>query len=125
MSELKRYYEKYVRDRAKSRYQKGTECYICAATENLDFHHYTTLSVLLDKWRKEKGYSEEDVLEWRDEFIDTHTFEMYENTVTLCHTHHLKLHSVYGKNPALFTAPKQKNWVNIQRKKHGLDTEDS
>jgi hypothetical protein len=40
--------------------------------------------------------------------------------VTLCHTHHLKLHSIYGKDPSLGTAKKQMRWVEIQREKHGL-----
>ena len=38
---LKRDLVKYVRDKAKSKYNKGTECFICGVTENLDFHHYT------------------------------------------------------------------------------------
>ena len=37
---LKRDLVKYVRDRAKSKYDKGTECRICESTENLDFHHF-------------------------------------------------------------------------------------
>jgi len=32
----------------------------------------------------------------------------------------LKLHSIYGKDPALTTATKQMRWVKIQREKHGL-----
>jgi len=30
------------------------------------------------------------------------------------------LHSIYGRNPSLGTATKQKNWVEIQREKHGM-----
>jgi hypothetical protein len=30
----------------------------------------------------------------------------------------MRLHSVYGKDPALTTAEKQKNWVKIQKEKH-------
>ena len=43
---------KYVRDRAKSRYQKGSQCEICGATESLDFHHYYTMTPLFNKWCK-------------------------------------------------------------------------
>ena len=53
--ELKRDLVKYVRDKAKSKYDKGTECFICGATENLDFHHFHGLTELLEIWlRKNK-----------------------------------------------------------------------
>lgn len=123
--ELKRYAMKYVRDKAKSKYEKGSECYICGSSEKLDFHHYNTLTMLLDKWLKVKTkerpthYTDEYVVVWRDEFIAEHYKELYEEAVTLCHDHHLRLHAVYGKNPALHTVEKQKKWVDIQRDKHG------
>lgn len=120
MVTLKRDVVKYVRDRAKSRYDKGTECFICGDTDDLDFHHFTSLSPLLHRWITLNRLQPEDVLEFRDEFIDTHKVELYDKTVTLCHMHHLKLHSVYGKDPALGTASKQARWVGIQREKHGL-----
>ena len=118
--ELKRDPIKYIRDRAKSAYEKGSSCEICGETENLDFHHYYTLSPLLRAWLQKKKYKAEDVLEYRDEFIAENHAEMYEHTVTLCHTHHLQLHSIYGKDPNLGTAKKQMRWVQIQREKHGL-----
>lgn len=120
---LKRDPIKYIRDKAKSKYEKGTECRICGETENLDFHHFYTLTPLFNKWckaQKIKIDSEDDVLSVRDRFIEEHGPELYEHTVTLCHEHHLKLHSVYGKDPALFTAKKQMRWVEIQREKNGL-----
>lgn len=119
---LKRDPIKYVRDRAKARYKKGTECRICGATENLDFHHFYSLTPLFNAWlRKEKiqiKNDEEAVLAVRDRFIAEHEPELYDHTVTLCHDHHLKLHSIYGKDPALGTAPKQMRWVEIQRDKN-------
>jgi len=121
---LKRDIVKYVRDRAKTRYKKGTECYICGETENLDFHHFHSLSPLLHRWVKLNRFSPEEVMEWRDAFIDEHTKELFTDTVTLCHEHHLRLHSVYGRNPNLGTAMKQKRWVHIQREKHGLVQQD-
>lgn len=111
---------KYVRDRAKARYKKGPECEICGTTEKLDFHHYYTMTPLFNKWCKLKGYSVkvvDDILKIRDEFILDEEDKIYNQTVTLCHDHHMKLHSVYGKDPALTTAEKQKNWVKIQREK--------
>jgi hypothetical protein len=125
---LKRDPIKFVRDRAKARYSKGTECFICGSAENLDFHHYYTLTPLFNKWLREQKIvirTDEDVLAIRDEFIAKHMPELYEHAVTLCHEHHLKLHSVYGKDPALVTATKQMRWVGIQREKNGLPTVDS
>jgi len=95
MSELKRDKIKYIRDRAKSAYVKDEECYICGARESLDFHHFFSVTELLNKWIKEKKLvilTAEDMMEMRDEFIEVHHKEIYDETVTLCHTHHLKLH---------------------------------
>ena len=113
---------KFVRDKAKAKYSKGTECYICGSTKELDFHHFYSLTPLFNKWLKENKIeinTDEDVLAVRDRFIAEHNRELYEEARTLCHTHHLQLHSIYGKYPALFTAEKQKRWVEIQRDKHG------
>lgn len=112
---------KYVRDRAKARYKKGSHCEICESTENLDFHHYYTMTPLFNKWCKDKGYTVkvvDDILAIRDEFIAEEEDKVYNQTVTLCHDHHMKLHSVYGKDPALTTAEKQRNWVRIQKEKY-------
>ena len=124
--EMKRDRIKYIRDRAKSKYNKGSECRICGDTRQLDFHHYYSLSPLLAKWLKEKErvrpehYTNEYIVIWRDEFIEDMSKELYDDTVTLCHSHHLLLHSLYGRNPSLGTATKQMNWVEIQREKHGM-----
>lgn len=118
--DLKRDLVKYIRDKAKSKYDKGTECYICGETEELDFHHFYSLSPLLHQWVKKRKYLPQDVMDFRDEFIEEHWAELYEHTVTLCHSHHLKLHSIYGKDPSLGTATKQMKWVEIQREKHGM-----
>ena len=126
MVELKRDPVKYIRDRAKSKYEKGSECRICGVKIKLDFHHFHTLAPLLRKWLSEKQklrpdhYTDEYLIIWRDEFIDDNWAELYTETVTLCHDHHLKLHSIYGRNSPLHTAEKQKRWVEIQREKYGL-----
>lgn len=117
---LKRDVVKYIRDRAKSKYDKGTECYICKSTDRLDFHHFYSLSPLMYKWIRQEKLSEEDVVEWRDKFIEVHKYELYEAAVTICHDHHMKLHSIYGKDPPLGTAEKQRRWVDKQREKHEL-----
>ncbi len=121
--DLKRDLVKYVRDRAKSKYDKGTDCRICGSKENLDFHHFYGLTELLDKWLRGNNLNiqtAEEIMEVRDTFIEEHLRELYEEAVTLCHEHHLRLHSIYGKRPKLFTAQKQKRWVERRREKHGM-----
>lgn len=123
---LKRDPVKYIRDKAKAAYEKADSCHICGKEITLDFHHYYTLTPLLNKWLESKRllrpdhYTDEYITIWRDEFIDDKWKELYQDTVTICHEHHLKLHSIYGRNPPLHSAEKQKRWVTIQREKHGL-----
>ena len=121
--ELNRDLVKYVRDKAKSQYHKADTCAICGSNEKLDFHHYNSMSEMLDKWlarNKHNPRTPEEIMAIRDEFIAEHHTEVYEATVTLCHPHHQKLHGVYGKRPSLATANKQPNWVEKQRIKHEL-----
>jgi hypothetical protein len=120
MPKLKRDAVKYVRDKAKSKYEKGTECRICGETEQLDFHHFYSLTPLLNQWLTKNKLNPDYIQALRDDFIEEHSAELYDHTVTLCHHHHLALHKIYGKDPALGTAKKQMRWVEIQREKHGL-----
>ena len=120
---FKRDLVKYVRDKAKSQYKKGNECYICGDTDNLDFHHFYGLTELLDTWLRKKNITienEQDILDVREQFISENYEKVYNKTVTLSHQHHLRLHSIYGKRPKLITAEKQERWVEIQREKHGM-----
>ena len=120
---FKRDLVKYVRDKAKSQYKKGNECYICGDTDNLDFHHFYGLTELLDTWLRKKNITienEQDILDVREQFITENHEKVYNKTVTLCHQHHLRLHSIYGKRPKLITAEKQERWVEIQREKYGM-----
>ena len=120
---FKRDLVKYVRDKAKSQYKKGNECYICGDTDNLDFHHFYGLTELLDTWLRKKNITienEQDILDVREQFIAENHEKVYNKTVTLSHQHHLRLHSIYGKRPKLITAEKQERWVEIQREKHGM-----
>lgn len=126
-NKLKRDPIKYVRDRAKAAYKKDTECCICGTDENLEFHHYYTMTPLFNKWLRDNKFTantEEEILAVRDKFIEDNRKHIYEDTVTLCKTHHMKLHSIYGKDPSLVTATKQMNWVQIQREKNGLTNMD-
>jgi len=121
--ELKRDLIKYIRDKAKSKYQKTDNCYICGSGNNLDFHHFYSLTELLEEYMRKHNLeitTEEQILKIREEFIEKYFDKIYNKAVTLCHKHHLKLHSIYGKKPKLVTAEKQERWVNIQRDKHGM-----
>ena len=126
MAELKRDPIKYIRDKAKAKYEKGSEYEICGTKVKLDFHHYYTLSPLYHQWIEAKKkirpdhYTNEYIVIWREEFIEDNWQELYFDTVTLCKPHHQKLHSIYGRNPPLHTAKKQMRWVEIQREKHGM-----
>lgn len=120
--ELKRDEIKYVRDLAKSAYKKDTECYICGTTENLQFHHFFSMTKLWDKWKRKEGViinSVDDILRHRERFKKVHHDQLYNQTVTLCKFHHMdKLHKVYGKVPCLTTAMKQKRWCDKQKEKY-------
>lgn len=120
---------KWVRDRAKSAYEKADKCYICGSSELLELHHFSSLTNLLEKWAKANGHdisTDDGVLAIRDEFIAEHSAQIYEQVVTLCKKHHLLLHSIYGGKPSLATAEKQARWVEKQKEKYGnnkvLDT---
>lgn len=109
---------KWVRDRAKSAYEKQSECYICGTSNDLELHHTHSVTILLENWAKEKGYdisTDEGILAVRDEFIAEHRREIYEAVYTLCNKHHVRLHSVYGKKPPLHTADKQERWIERQK----------
>ena len=116
----KRLAVKYVRDRAKSAYEKQSECHICGSSEELELHHTNSLSVLFDNWAKDRGYdisTDAGVVAVRDEFIDEHYSEIYVEVFTLCVKHHQALHRIFGKAPALSTAAKQNRWIEKQKAK--------
>ncbi len=111
---------KWVRDRAKSAYEKLDQCYICGTDIDLELHHLSSITLLLKKWATAKGYhidTDEGIIAVRDEFIDEHRKEIYEDVYTLCNKHHVALHGIYGKSPALGTATKQERWINLQKDK--------
>ena len=120
---LKRDLVKYVRDKAKSGYKKETQCYICGETERLEFHHFYGMTELLESWLKKRKLtitSADEIMSLREIFIKEHYNEIYYEAATLCKSHHMRLHSIYGKRPKLVTALKQQRWVGKQRIKHGM-----
>lgn len=112
---------KWVRDRAKSAYTKQDKCYVCNTAQDLELHHLHSITVLLERWAQAQGYdisTDEGILAVRDEFIEAHHSEIYEQVYTLCNRHHVQLHGVYGKTPQPGSEPKQARWIEIQRTKH-------
>ena len=117
----KRLSVKWVRDKAKAAYEKKHECFICEKTQDLELHHLHSVTILLEKWATQKGYdisTDEGILAVRDEFIQEHHTELYEQVYTLCNQHHVALHGVYGKAPKPGSEAKQARWIGIQREKY-------
>lgn len=111
---------KWVRDRAKAAYDKKSECHICGTGDDLELHHTHSITLLLELWSKENAYdisTDEGILVVRDEFIEAHRKEIYDDVYTLCNKHHVLLHSIYGKKPAMHTASKQVKWIEKQKEK--------
>lgn len=124
----KRVAVKHIRDGIKSNYTKKDHCEICGTEHDLELHHYHTVSLLLKKYAKENGIpisTDEEVLAMRDGFYEKHWHELVEDTVTLCNSHHVKLHRIYSQEPDLSTAAKQRNWVEVQKGKQGDTVESS
>lgn len=112
---------KWVRDRAKAAYEKATSCWVCGTSQDLELHHLHSVTLLLERWATAKGYdisTDEGILTVRDEFIEEHRKELYEQVYTLCNRHHVALHGVYGKTPAPGSEPKQEHWLKVQRARH-------
>ena len=116
----KRLSVKWVRDKAKAAYEKKSECFICSQTQDLELHHLHSVTILLERWAEQKGYdisTDEGILAVRDEFIQEHHTELYDQVYTLCNQHHVALHGVYGKAPKPGSEAKQARWIGIQREK--------
>lgn len=115
---------KVFRDGIKVHYAKGDFCEICGTTENLHFHHFKSVSILIETWLKKRKITEFESLEHaqeiRQEFYSEHWEDMTSYGATLCKQHHEALHKVYGGNPVLGTASKQQRWVIKQKEKNGL-----
>lgn len=123
-NENKRIAVKHVRDRAKSAYEKKSECYVCGTSNDLELHHTHSITILLNNWAATNGFdisTDEGILAVRDDFIEQHHKEIYDDVYTLCNKHHVKLHSIYGKAPPPGSEAKQAAWLLAQRNKflHG------
>lgn len=111
---------KWIRDRAKSAYEKDTKCFVCGSQTDLELHHLLSITLLLERWCAQQGLvldSDDAVLAIRDQFISAHHDEIYNQVYTLCNPHHVRLHQVFGKAPGLNTGPRQQNWLQLQQAK--------
>ena len=112
---------KWIRDRAKAAYTKKEFCYICNTEQELELHHLCSLTYLLNTWASLNNYdisTDENILAVRDEFIEEHHTEIYDEVFTLCNAHHTKLHGIYGKVPLPASVDKQRTWIDKQRAKY-------
>ena len=111
---------KWIRDKAKAAYEKQSHCYVCNTASDLELHHLHSITILLNRWSDHKGYdisTDDGILAVRDEFIAEHRTELYDLVYTLCNRHHVTLHGVFGKAPALGSESRQKNWIEKQKAK--------
>lgn len=119
---------KWVRDKAKGAYQKKDTCAICDAELDLELHHTHSITLLLNSWAENNNYditTDEGILAVRDQFIEEHRKQLYDDVYTLCNKHHVALHAVYGKTPSNLSATRQGTWIAKQRAKlNGLDVAD-
>lgn len=116
---------KHVRDKAKSAYDKKDRCFICESNTDLELHHTSSLTLLLEKWSRDNNIdisTDEAIISVRDRFIDDHHSHIYDEVFTLCLKHHQKLHGIFGKAPPLGSSQKQIRWIEKQKAKFlGLD----
>jgi len=111
---------KWIRDKAKAAYEKQDYCYVCNGVVDLELHHLHSITILLNRWASHKNYdisTDSGILAVRDEFIAEHQTELYELVYTLCNKHHVTLHGVFGKAPALGSEARQKSWIEKQKAK--------
>lgn len=109
-----------MRDGIKSNYNKASSCEICGSSNELELHHYHTVSLLVKSFAKEFQLDfndQEIVLSNRTAFYEKYWEQLVVDTVTLCAEHHKLLHKVYTKEPPLYTSNKQKMWVQKQKEK--------
>lgn len=119
-STLKRIEVKYIRDGIKSQYPKKYACDICDSPNDLENHHFFSVTKIWENWKNDTGVvinDADDIMLHRAEFYEAYRKELLEDVACLCNAHHKKLHTIYGAEPLLSTAEKQRRWVAIQREK--------
>jgi len=111
---------KWIRDKAKAAYVKLDTCYVCGTNLDLELHHINSITTLLMEWAALNKYdisTNNGILAIHNEFIEDHHKEIYEQVYTLCNSHHVKLHGVFGKKPPKGSSECQTRWLDIQKNK--------
>jgi 5-methylcytosine-specific restriction endonuclease McrA len=124
MTDLKRLPVKYIRDFIKKDYKLRDCCYICNSTNLLELHHLYSVSELFTQWCIKNNIkiinTEEQIFAIRARFAEDCVADLDNNNLyTLCSDHHKRLHNLYGQTYPHSMAPKIKNWIQIQKDKHG------
>ena len=124
MTEFKRELVKYIRDYIKKDYKLRDCCYVCGSTSNLELHHLYSVSELFTKWRDKNAIRDintvDEIKTLRITFAKDCEVELSnDNLYTLCGDHHKRLHNIYGQTYVNTLAPKIKNWLEVQKSKHG------
>ena len=114
---------KWVRDGIKKNYKDREPCFICGADENIELHHIYSVSELWNNWLRENKITiscDEDVLSNRAIFEQDNLDKLSnDNLYSLCKTHHLRLHQIYGKSYSNYMGDKVRDWIHKQRDKYG------
>ena len=124
MTDFKRELVKYVRDYIKKDYKPRDKCYICGCISTLELHHLYSVSELFSQWCMKNNIkiikTEDEIKQLRVQFaIDCAEALSNDNLFTLCGDHHKRLHNIYGQTYSNSLAPKIKNWIELQKVKHG------
>lgn len=115
---LKRDPVKYIRDKMKRKYKSKEPCFICGSETDVELHHLYSVAELWNNWVRKNKITitcDEDVLALRETFEQEHEEQLSnDNLYSLCKTHHLKLHSIYGQSYSNFMAKRVKAWLERQ-----------
>lgn len=114
---------KWVRDGIKKNYKDREPCFICGSEESIELHHIYSVSELWHSWLREKRISiscDDDVLANRALFEQDNLDKLSnDNLYSLCKTHHMRLHQIYGKSYSNYMGDRVRDWIHKQRDKYG------
>lgn len=114
---------KWIRDGIKSNYKEREPCFICGSEENIELHHIYSVSELWNVWLRDKRIAiscDDDVIANRAQFeLDNQDKLSNDNLYSLCKSHHLRLHQIYGKSYSNYMGDRVRNWLHQQRDKYG------
>jgi hypothetical protein len=114
---------KWLRDGMKSQYKARETCYICGSKESIELHHIYSVSELWNTWLKQNKLSvscDEEVIALRKQFeADNEEYLHNGNLYSLCKSHHVRLHQLFGKSYSNYIAKKVITWLDNQKIKYG------